>query len=135
MDSCAYVVGFGLLRATARHQDGAQPSLGKLSRAQLRPVLETIEARIDEPLRSSDLASVIGMSLFHFARIFKAQLGETPARYVRRRRLERALELIKGSSRPLAEIAYVTGFSSQAQMSNAVTTATELTPRALRTDL
>ncbi len=53
----------------------------------------------------------------------------------RRRRVERALELIRGSSRPLAEIACVTGFSRQAQMSNAVKTAIALTPSALRADV
>lgn len=131
MDQRAYLLALGLLYALAR-RDGRGAETERVSRADLRRVLREIEEGLAEPLRLSDLAAKAGISPFHFIRVFKAELGESPARYVMRKRTERALDMIRASDEPLADIAYRTGFSSQAHMTRRIREATGTTPGRLR---
>ncbi|MGF1554507.1 MAG: helix-turn-helix domain-containing protein [Paracoccaceae bacterium] len=131
MDGRAYLIGLGLLRLCERR--GAPIRLLEASeRPDLRRVAELVEDRIADPLRLGDLAAVVGMTPFHFSRVFRAATGESPRAYLERRRTERAVELIRASTLPLAEIAYRTGFSSQSHMTRRVKAATGLTPGRLR---
>jgi AraC-like DNA-binding protein/DNA gyrase inhibitor GyrI len=66
------------------------------------------------------LARVARFSPYHFQRIFRAVTGETPGRFVRRARLERAAHLMKAApNRTLGSIALDAGFSSQSGFSRA----------------
>lgn len=132
MDGRAYVVGFGLLRALGRRRTGVPALDPVVKRPDMHRVLEMIEDRLTEPLRLSDLAAALDMSPFHFSRVFKASVGETPARYVKRRRVERAVALLACRELSLSEVAFRTGFSSQSQMTHALKAATGATPGALR---
>ena len=67
----------------------------------------------DEPPRLERLARVAGLSPFHFHRVFQSMVGETPADFSKRVRLERALAMMSRSPRaPLTQIALACGFSS-----------------------
>ena len=122
----------GVLRATQKRMRLVDLQRSEVGRADLRRVLLAIEDRLGEPLRLSDLSTLVGMSPFHFARVFKEHVGEPPAQYLQNRRTERAIELIRTGSLPLSEIAFRTGFSSQSHMTRRVKTATGLTPGKLR---
>ena len=52
------------------------------------------------------------MSPAHFSRQFRATFGETPHRYLQRRRVERAMELLRETDRPVTEICLDVGFHS-----------------------
>ncbi|MEZ5862257.1 MAG: AraC family transcriptional regulator, partial [Geminicoccaceae bacterium] len=132
MDSRAYLIGLGLLRVVRYRLALVAAAGGDRARPPLARALELVEDRLGEPLRLSDLADAVGFSPFHFARRFKAEFGTAPAQYVMRRRTERAIELIRGSGGSLAEIAYRTGFASQAHMTRRVKALTGRTPGALR---
>lgn len=132
MDSRGYLLVLGLLRAVLRRGDLLADDTAPGTRSDLRRVLAEIEARLGETLRLSDLAKLIDMSPFHFARLFRREIGEPPAEYVQRRRTERAVELIRSSPLSLAEIAYQTGFSSQSHMTRRVRSLTGTTPRKIR---
>ncbi len=82
-------------------------------------VFEYIEAHIDQALPLFRLAEVAELSPFHFARSFRADVGDTPAQYVMRRRLSFAEEMIKKSDTSLADVAAASGFSSQPRMNEA----------------
>jgi AraC-like DNA-binding protein len=58
------------------------------------------------------LARIAHTSDAHFIRTFVATFGETPHRYLQRRRLERAMFLLRETNRPIAEIALDVGFNS-----------------------
>jgi AraC-like DNA-binding protein len=64
--------------------------------------------RLDVPA----LASVAHVSAAHFSRQFRATFGETPHRYLQRRRVERAMELLRETDRPVTEICFDVGFNS-----------------------
>ena len=81
--------------------------------ARVNRAVDHVLLHLDEPLRLEDLAAVAGFSPFHFHRIFRALMGETLARFVKRVRLERALSMMSRAPRPrLTDVAFACGFSS-----------------------
>ncbi|MEO3855884.1 AraC family transcriptional regulator [Acrocarpospora sp. B8E8] len=80
--------------------------------------IDHVTRNLGEPLQLEEVARVACFSPFHFHRIFRALIGETPHAFVKRVRLERALYLIShhdGSS--LTDIALRCGFSSSSEFS------------------
>lgn len=132
MDNRAYLIALGILRVAEKSGTGIALRDSQVERTDLKRVLRTIDEQLAEPLRLSHLAAIAGMSPFHFARIFRENVGEPPAQYVQRRRTERAVDLIRETKLPLAEIAYRTGFSSQSHMTRRVKATTGRTPRQVR---
>ncbi len=65
-----------------------------------------------EPLEISSLARIAYVSEAHFIRTFRATFGETPHRYLQRRRVERAMFLLRETSRSVSEISLDVGFGS-----------------------
>jgi AraC family transcriptional regulator len=68
---------------------------------------------LSDELAIATLAAQIPMSQFHFARAFKAAMGEPPHRYIMQRQIERAKVLLSATRLSTAEVAYQVGFSNQ----------------------
>ena len=103
-----------------------------LDRRRLTRVKEYIAANLEEDLTIAQLAKVASLSRFHFARAFKAAVGQPPHRYVSTHRLERAKELLVRGDESLLEIAIALNFSSQANFTRAFHTGTGMTPGQYR---
>lgn len=65
-----------------------------------------------QPLDVRSLARVAHVSEAHFIRTFRATFGETPHRYLQRRRVERAMFLLRATDRSVTDICLDTGFTS-----------------------
>jgi AraC family transcriptional regulator len=91
-------------------------SNGSLSATRLKQVRDYVESHLDERLTLADLATVAGLSPYHFSRSFTRAVGVGPQRYVRQQRLERAKVLMRCTTEPLAYIAKETGFSDQSHL-------------------
>jgi transcriptional regulator GlxA family with amidase domain len=65
-----------------------------------------------EPLDVPALARIAQVSEAHFNRTFRATFGETPHRYLQRRRVERAMFLLRETDRSVTEICLDVGFTS-----------------------
>jgi AraC-like DNA-binding protein len=65
-----------------------------------------------EPLDVPALARVAGVSEAHFIRTFRATFGETPHRYLQRRRVERSMFLLREGDRSVTDICLDVGFTS-----------------------
>ena len=65
-----------------------------------------------QPLDIRALARIAHVSEAHFIRTFRATFGETPHRYLQRRRVERAMFLLRESDRSVTEICLDVGFTS-----------------------
>jgi transcriptional regulator GlxA family with amidase domain len=76
-----------------------------------------VEANIDSSIRVGDLARIVLLSTSHFCRAFKQTFGETPLRYVTRRRMRRAQDIMLCSRDSLAKIAIDCGMCDQAHFS------------------
>ena len=116
--------------------DAAEPYVAAprtaLCAAKLQPVLRQIETELHRPLRVADMASAVGLSLFHFSREFRRVTGVSPYAYIRRRRIARAGLLLAGSKLPIVEIAHVVGFKTHAHFSGAFLKTVGMTPRTYR---
>ena len=63
-------------------------------------------------MQLTDVANHMDLSPFHLQRIFKSTMGETPAAYLRRTRLDRAAMNLQMSSEPITAIALNAGYQS-----------------------
>jgi AraC-like DNA-binding protein len=65
-----------------------------------------------EPLDVRAVAAVAHVSEAHFIRTFRAAFGETPHRYLQRRRVERSMFLLRETERSVTDICLDVGFTS-----------------------
>lgn len=73
---------------------------------------DTMDGAFARTLDVPALARVAHVSPAHFARQFRATFGETPHRYLQRRRVERAMELLRETDWSVTEICLAVGFNS-----------------------
>lgn len=91
-----------------------------------------MEANIEEPLATHELAEHLGISRRQLERLFKKYLQAVPGRYYLDLRLKEARRLLRESDLPAGEIAMKTGFSSPAHFSTAYRNHFGVTPREER---
>ena len=65
-----------------------------------------------QPLDIRTLARIAHVSDAHFIRTFRATFGETPHRYLQRRRVERSMFLLRETDRSVTDICFDVGFAS-----------------------
>jgi transcriptional regulator GlxA family with amidase domain len=73
---------------------------------------DTMDRDYAQPLDVPSLARIALVSQAHFIRTFRATFGETPNRYLQRRRVERAMFLLRSTDRSVTDICMDVGFSS-----------------------
>ena len=93
---------------------------------------DIIESHILSPLNSSDLAQLSNKSLASFKREFKKIYDDSPANYIKNKRLEKAAELLIVSDIPISSIAYDCLFNDIAHFSSSFKTKYKLTPSQYR---
>lgn len=91
-----------------------------------------IEQRLDNPPPIAAVARYVGVSPRQLERLFGASLGQSPAAFQRKLRLDYARWLILNSKRSLTDIAMGTGFADSAHLSRDFKAAFRETPRSLR---
>ena len=85
-----------------------------------------------EPLNVPAVAAVAHISPAHFSRSFRAVFGETPHRYLQRRRVERSMFLLRETSRSVTDICFDVGFTSLGTFSRTFTRIVGETPSGYR---
>ncbi|RKR92320.1 AraC-like DNA-binding protein [Micromonospora pisi] len=85
-----------------------------------------------QPLDVPALARIAHVSEAHFTRTFRATFGETPHRYLQRRRVERAMFLLRETNRPVTEICLDVGFGSLGTFSRTFRDIVGRSPRTYR---
>ena len=73
---------------------------------------DAMDRTFAEPLCIAQMARIAKVSEAHFIRTFRATFGEPPHRYLQRRRIERAMFLLRASDRPITDICFDVGFNS-----------------------
>ncbi len=97
----------------------------------LKRVCELIETRLGTPLGLQDLAREANMSRFHFSRLFHNSTGESPHRFVVKRRIERAKEMLaRGCSDE--EVINAGGFANRSHFASLFRRYVGVTPRKFR---
>ncbi len=110
---------------------GAKPTSVALL-PHLRRARDHVDRHYSAPLDLAELARVAGVSRFHFARTFEDSYGETPIRYLTRRRIERAQDLLRSANLTVTEVCLLVGFSSLGSFSARFTQLVGESPTAYR---
>jgi transcriptional regulator GlxA family with amidase domain len=79
---------------------------------------DLIDREYARPLDVPALARAAHASTAHFSRSFKRAFGETPHRYLQRRRIERAQELLRATDLSVTEVCVEVGFHSLGSFSS-----------------
>lgn len=102
-----------------------------LNRRMLR-ARDEMDRRYAEPLDIPALAAVAHLSPSQFGRVFKQVYGETAHRYLQRRRIERAMTLLRQTDRLVTDIAWDTGFASLGTFSSTFSRIVGMSPTQFR---
>ena len=73
---------------------------------------DTMDRDFAAPLDVAALARVAHVSPAHFSRTFRRTFGESPHRYLQRRRMERAMAMLRTTRLPVTDVALAVGFAS-----------------------
>lgn len=118
---------------------GLKPTLhsrkqNKLDELELSRSLEYIHCENVKNISLYNLAENVGLSTFHFARLFRETIGVPPHRYLLHLKVARAKSLMAKTNVPLSQIAIDCGFADQPHMSRHFKNLTGVTPATFRRD-
>ena len=85
-----------------------------------------------EPLDVRTVAAVAHISPAQFSRCFRSVFGETPHRYLQRRRVERSMFLLRETDRSVTDICFAVGFTSLGTFSRTFHAIVHESPTAFR---
>jgi AraC family transcriptional regulator len=91
-----------------------------------------IDAHAHEPIDLDRAAQEVGVSAFHFLRLFARALGVTPHQYLVRSRLRRAARLLADDTRTITDIAFEVGFGDLSNFVRTFHRAAGVSPRGFR---
>jgi AraC-like DNA-binding protein len=107
---------------------------GGLSGWQRQRVAEFIEANLAKTVRLAQLADLVALSPYHFARAFKVSFGVPPLRYHLERRMLRAKELLLAPDSSVTAVALAVGFAETGSFSAAFRRLSGVAPSRYRKD-
>jgi AraC family transcriptional regulator len=123
--------GFGIMQRLAKPGDAAAEAAYELAGMALQvnradlirrrvstrdqnrilSVVAHLESRFNEPWTLQELAALVPLSVFHFLRLFKAVVGQSPSQYILHWRLRAAASRLLVSEAPVGEVALQAGFN------------------------
>jgi AraC family transcriptional regulator len=111
---------------------GVSRAASRLPQRRMARVLNFIHENVASDLSLAELAKIAGLSASHFKTLFKRSVGMPVHRYVIRRRVEYATELLQNSDAPMADVALQAGFANQSHMARSMRRALGVTPGQAR---
>ena len=132
VESLRNLLAIHLLRNYTGVKQKSSPEAGVLDTLKLQEIKDYIEENLAEELTIANLAGLVPMSEFHFARTFKSLVGEPPHRYILKRRIERAKILLQVTQYSAAEVAYQVGFSNPSHFTSQFRKLVGATPKVYR---
>lgn len=107
-------------------------SPGGLTHNQAKRVIEYVEAHLNREVTLREMAQVLGLSPYHFARMFKRTMTTAPYQYVLERRMERAKAMLRAGDTSLLEIGLSTGFCDQSHFARTFRRMVGATPASFQ---
>lgn len=133
LDSLITMLGVHVLRNYAGTDKSEKTARkGGLSVAVTGIIREYLDQHFRRKLTTAELAGICGLSPSRFTYAFAQTFGQTPHQYLLERRLDFAEKLLTDTKMPVAEIAFLSGFSSQSHLTSTMRTYRHKTPRQFR---
>jgi AraC family transcriptional regulator len=128
---CAEINSF-VPKAEAAMRQPALNVKGGLSARSAHKVQDFLDENFTRKIALAEMASVCGLSSYHFVRAFSRTFGAPPHQYVLDLRLDFAERLLAESRMTIADIAHLSGFSSQSHFTTVMNKYRHATPLQLR---
>lgn len=132
VDSLVTMFGVHILRNYTEVKKPLPDPKGGLSHRSARRVQEFLDVNFSSKISVAELAAVAGHSPRHFIQAFTMSFGEPPHRHLLRLRLAFAERLLVQGDLPIAEVAHLSGFSSQSHLTTTMMKYLKMTPMQLR---
>ncbi|MDF0520150.1 AraC family transcriptional regulator [Bradyrhizobium yuanmingense] len=119
----------------SRHGSGAcieDRNAGAISDARLSRVVEFMSAHFAEPLTLEQLAGEACISKYHFTRLFKSKVGQTPYQFLADLRMNAARQMLISTDLSVAQVGAACGYSTSPHFSAAFTAKFSMTPSEFR---
>ncbi|MBO6515856.1 MAG: helix-turn-helix transcriptional regulator [Bacteroidia bacterium] len=121
-----------LLLAKTNNVDIIRSLLSGVAGSQRIGFKEVVEANLFNNLSIDELANLTHLSLSSFKREFVRRYDDTPARYIKKRKLEKAAKLLKATDLRISDVAYDCGFNDLAHFSRSFSKMFGCQPSAYR---
>lgn len=108
------------------------PLCGGLSPQDYRRIEEFLESNLAVDISLQELAAVVGLSPFHFCRMFKQTTGMSPFQWRKQCRVKRAQELLLSTDQTITEIAARVGYSDPSQLASVFRSVLNIAPLQFR---
>ncbi|MBM2711754.1 helix-turn-helix transcriptional regulator [Mesorhizobium caraganae] len=132
IDSLITLFGVHLLRKYTSQKKPTAKLTSGLSSSSTRRLQEFLSENFARKLSVGELAAVAGFSPGHFIQAFTKTFGTPPHSHVVKLRLDFAEKLLVKGSLTVAEVAYLSGFSSQSHLTASMTKHRSTTPTQMR---
>lgn len=106
--------------------------LGSIKKKEIFEFEQIINENLYNNLSNPELAHLLNKSESSFKREFKKIFGESPARYLKTKKLEKAAELLKAGEKSISEISWECGFEDLAHFSSSFSSQYNMSPREYR---
>lgn len=116
-ESVATMLSAHLLQHYCVQKTSLQDFTGGMPTYKLRQAIAYINESLEQDLSLSAIASEVGISQYHFARLFKQAMGVSVHQYVIQRRVEAAKRLLLHRQLSITEIALQVGFANPSHLS------------------
>jgi AraC family transcriptional regulator len=132
VDSLITLFGIHVLRNYAERKIPLPTMKGGLSARSARRIKEFLDENFSRKLSVAELATVAGLSPHYFMQAFTRTFGEPPHQYLVKRRLAFAEKLLVNGNLSIADVAHLSGFSSQSHLTSAMKKYRQATPMQMR---
>lgn len=130
-ESAATFLAVHLLQTYSTRSLSMPEYKGGLSQQKLRQTSAYVQDHIAQEISLTTIAEYLGMSRYHFCRLFKQSTGLSLHQYVIQQRVERAKQLLLQRKLSISEIAIACGFTHQSHLNRHFKRLTGVTPKTL----
>lgn len=120
------------IRAETLRFGGAGDTVRGLAPWQMQKVTAYMVQRLDQPLCLTEVAGLLKLSRWHFCTAFRWSAGDTPGNWLQGRRMEKACDLLVGTSMSITDIALSVGYRSPSAFCSRFRRHTGSTPTRFR---
>ena len=122
------LLGATILRALNGNLNMQEKSLKGISKKEVNLALDFLHASLNQEFSLNEVSNLVGLSKYHFIRLFKKETGKTPYQYYIDMKIDKAIELIKINKYSITEICFMCGFKDHSHFSRVFFSKTGLTP-------